>query len=74
VIQPDVIQAAARRLAGKMVADQAAKLMMTITNLDAGKTTDATALVIVARDTAIGKLLKFIDDSSKGFISEIIPS
>lgn len=73
-MNPDEIAAAARRLAAKMVADQAAELMLSFVGLQGEPTKEKMAqcpVVIVAAGKAKDFLLAKIQQQSTGQIVEI---
>jgi hypothetical protein len=72
-MNPDDVGRAARRIAAKMVADEAADIMVAITGLDTeGPVTDETAMVVVCRRRAADKLFAYIKGESKSMTTEVI--
>ena len=71
-MKPNSVAKAARRLAAKMIADQAAEIMASLTDIN-GETgvTDDTVLVVVAKGRALGRLWKWLQDSSKEMMVEV---
>lgn len=69
-MSPDDVATAARRLAAKMLADQAVPMMISIVGLTGDPSepvlTDASALVLVARGDGIGRVQKWVDEATGG--------
>jgi hypothetical protein len=72
---PDEVAEAARRLAAKMVADQAAPLMFSITGIsNEGELQDHSALVIVAHagHKISSQLYDFIKSKSTRLLTDVV--
>ena len=76
MINPDRVARAARRLAAKMVADQATDLMVSVVgltgDLDDLEPTEQTATVIVARGAHAARINDWIDSQSKTVTVEVV--